>query len=149
MAPASCQRTVLAWPWCNLAAPNEAFFQRYPQSRDRPIKWITHRALQWQIRKAIWFSFSTLQTCPHTALTFTQALTFMRESDERNELLTKKMLRVLCDILLFLINPMHREDTFAYLPTTSFSKKLNHNRYYISSFEWTIMRKCHTPLWPA
>lgn len=109
-----------------------------------------HRALQWQIRKAIWFSLSTLRTCSYTAFTFAQALTFMSESDEINELLTKKMLRVLGDILLSLINPMHREETFAFYPfifKEIQSQVLSQLQW--SSFQWTIAWKCHTPLWPA
>ena len=116
-----------ACPWCNLGAPNEAFLQRCPQSRDMPIKRSTHRTLQWQVRRAIWFSLSTRRNCSHTALPFTQALTFMWESDERNELLTKKLLRALRDIFLFLKNPSCRADTFAYLSTTLSSRKLSQN----------------------
>lgn len=113
----------------------------------RPIKPITHRALRWQIRKGVWFGFSTPRTCSHTALTVAQALTFTRESDERNILLTKKMLRVLRDISLFPINPKHRKDTFTYLPITLHRQRKSQLPSHLQLWMDYHM-KCHTPLWP-
>lgn len=73
----------------------------------------------------------TLHT-PDLLLHGAHVLTFMSESDESNKLLPKKMFRGPCDILPSLINPMHRGDTFAYLSTTSSSKKFNHECYHSS-----------------
>lgn len=74
----------------------------------------------------------TLHT-PDLLLHGAHVLTFMSESDESNKLLPKKMFRGLCDILPSLTNPMHRGDTFAYLFTTSSSKKFNPECYHSSS----------------
>lgn len=65
------------------------------------------------------FTLHTLDLLLHSV----HVLTFRSESDESNELLTKKMFRVPCDILPSLINPMN---TFAYLSAAPSSKKFSH-----------------------